>query len=140
MTHQVVSRLLLGAVQVVKGDAQGVRGHHAVGADGETHAVQRPVQCAGVEAKLRVQCACGRQTGADTQDGILRGDHCYIWVMKTHNIDSLVVVATTCSGSGCYIFFFLVQSDLLECVSVVVKLEGKEQQQKLEMKQISCQP
>lgn len=84
MTHQVVPRLLLGAVHVVEGDTQGVRGHHTVGADGQAHPIQRPVQRAGVEAKLRAQCTRGCQTGADMQDGILRGDHCYICVRKTH--------------------------------------------------------
>lgn len=79
MTHQVVPRLLLGAVQVVKGDAQGVRAQHAVGAAGQAQPVQGPVQSAGVEAELRAQRAGGCQAGADTQDGILRGDHCHVW-------------------------------------------------------------
>lgn len=83
VTHQVVSRLLLGALQAAKGDAQGIRGHQAVGADGHTHPVQRPVQRAGVEARLGSQRARGRQAGADEQDGILRGDHRCIWA--THS-------------------------------------------------------
>lgn len=65
MTHQVVSRLLLGTVQVVKGDAQRVGGHHVVGAAGQTHPVHRPVQLVGVEAELRAQSARGHQGGTD---------------------------------------------------------------------------
>lgn len=78
MTHQVVSRLLLRAVQVVKGDGQGVRAQHAVGAAGQAQPVQGPVQSAGVEAELGAQRAGGCQAGADTQDRILRGDHCHV--------------------------------------------------------------
>lgn len=84
MTHEVVSRLLLGAVEVVNGDTEDVRAHHAVGAAGQTHPVQCPVQRAGEEAELRAQRARGCKTGAYTQDRILRGDHCYIWVVDKH--------------------------------------------------------
>lgn len=84
MTHEVVSRLLLGAVEVVNGDTEDVRAHHAVGAAGQTHPVQCPVQRAGEEAELRAQRARGCKTGAYTQDRVLRGDHCYIWVVDKH--------------------------------------------------------
>lgn len=86
MTHKIVSRLLLGAVEVVKGDAQDLRAHHTVGAAGQTNPVQGPVQRAGEEAELRAQRACRCQTGADTQDGILRRDHSYFWVVDTHTV------------------------------------------------------
>ena len=79
MAHQVVSRLLLGAIQVAQGDAHGVRAQHPVAAAGQAQAVQGPVQRAGVEAELGAQRAGGCQAGADAQDGILRGDHCDIW-------------------------------------------------------------
>lgn len=108
MTHEVVSRLLLGAVEVAKGDAQGVRAHHAVGAAGQTHPVQCPVQRAGLEAELRAQRARGCQTGADTQDGILRGDHCYIWMVDTHTQTlfkaELVLKKTTFSSDAPLLF------------------------------------
>lgn len=84
MTHEVVSRLLPGAVEAVKGDTQHVRTHYAVGAAGQTHPVQRPVQRAGEEAELRAQRARSCETGANTEDRILRGDHCYIWVVDKH--------------------------------------------------------
>jgi len=83
VTHQVVSGLLPGAAEVVQRDAQGAGAHHAVGAAGQTHPVQGPVQGAGVEAQLGAQRARGCQAGADAQDGILRGDDCYFWVVET---------------------------------------------------------
>lgn len=85
VTHQVVSRLLLGAVHAVQGDAQRVRGKQAVGAAGQTHAVQCPVQHASAQAELRARRACGCEAGADTQDWILRGNHCYVWEMDTQD-------------------------------------------------------
>lgn len=84
MAHQVVSGLLLGAVQVVHGDAQGAAAQRSVGAAGQTHSVQRPVQRAGREAELGAQRARGRQTGADTQNGILRGHRCHVWAEDEH--------------------------------------------------------
>lgn len=81
VTHQVVSRLLLGAAEIMKGDADDVGGHYAVGAVRQTHPVQCPVQRAGGEVKVGAECACGCQTGASAQGGILGGDHCNIWVM-----------------------------------------------------------
>lgn len=84
MADQVVSRLLLGAVEAVKGDAQGAGAHHLIGAAGQTLPIQSPVQRAGMQARLRAQRARGRQTGADTQDRILGEDLCYLWVVEKH--------------------------------------------------------
>lgn len=77
----------------MKGDTQDVGGHQAVGAAGQMHPIQRPVQSAGVEAELRVHCARGRQTGADPQDWILGGDHCYIcgWT-HTHSLSTATFI------------------------------------------------
>lgn len=81
VTHQVVSRSLLGAVEVVDRDTEDIGAHHAVGAAGQAHPVQCPVQHAGPEAELRAQCARGCKTGAYTQDRILGGYHCHVWVV-----------------------------------------------------------
>lgn len=78
VTHQVVSGLLLGAVEVVQRDAQGVGAQHAVAAAAHTQPVQGPEQRAGLQTQPRGQRAGGRQAGADRQHGVLRGDHCHI--------------------------------------------------------------
>lgn len=83
MAHQVVPGLLLGPIEATEGDAEDAGGRHTVGASGQTHSVQRPVQGAGVQAELGAQCARGCQAGADPQEGILGGDHCHIWVLET---------------------------------------------------------
>ncbi|MEQ2207169.1 hypothetical protein XENOCAPTIV_008265 [Xenoophorus captivus] len=80
----VVSRFLVGAVQAVKLDAQDVGGHNAVGTAGQTSPVESPVQRSGVKAQLSSESAGGRQTRANSHDGILRGDHGNIWTMEAH--------------------------------------------------------
>lgn len=84
VAHQVVPGLLPGAAEVVERDAEGVGAHQAVGAAGQAHPVQGPVQSAGVEAQLGAERARGRQAGADTQDRVLRGDDCSFWTVETH--------------------------------------------------------
>ena len=89
----------------MQGDAQGVGAQHGVGAAGQTHPVQRPVQRAGEEAELGAQRARGCQAGADTQDGILRGDHCYICVMDTQTDTHLIWTKKSTSSSNSYYTF-----------------------------------
>lgn len=84
VAHQVVSRLLPGAVEVVKGDAEGVQPQQPVGAAGQRLAVQRPEQRAGEQAQLWAERARGCEAGADAQNWILGGDLCHIWIMHTH--------------------------------------------------------
>lgn len=86
VTHQVVSRFLLGAVQAAELDAQDVGGHGAIGAAGQADSVQSPIQGAGVETQLRAERAGGRQTRANSQDGILRGDHGDIWMKEAQRM------------------------------------------------------
>lgn len=71
VTHQVVSRLLPGAVEVVHCDSQSVVAQHRVAAAGESNSVQRPVQRAGLQADLGAQLARGRQSGANAENWIL---------------------------------------------------------------------
>lgn len=84
MTHQVVSRLLPGAVEVVHGDRQSVVAQHRVAAAGETDSVERPVQRAGRQADLGAQSARGRQSGADAENWILGRHQGHVWVQHKH--------------------------------------------------------
>lgn len=86
VTHQVVSGLLPGAVEVVDGDAEDVWTQRPAGAAGQLLPVQSPVQRAGGEAELGAERARGREAGADAQDGILGGHLCIIWMMDTHTL------------------------------------------------------
>lgn len=84
VADQVVSRLLLGAVQVVHGDSQGVAAHHRVAAAGETNSVERPVQRVGCEAELGAQRARGCQSGADAENRILGRHQGHVWAQDKH--------------------------------------------------------
>ena len=84
VAHQVVSRLLPGAVELVDGDAHGVQTQEPVAAAGQGLAVQRPVQRAGDQAQLRAERARGCEAGANGQDRILGGDLCNICNTHTH--------------------------------------------------------
>lgn len=70
MTQEVVPRLLPRAAQALKSDAHRACAHHTVGAAGQTHAIQCPVERPGMDVYLRTQGASGCQARADAQDGI----------------------------------------------------------------------
>lgn len=75
MTHQVVPRLLPGAVEAGEGHAERGGAQGGVGGGREAPPVQRPVQVLGFQRKVRADRARGHQRGADQQRGVLGGNH-----------------------------------------------------------------
>lgn len=75
MTHQVVPRLLPGAVETRQGHAERGGAQGGVGGGREAPPVQGPVQILGFERKVRADRAGGHQRGADEQSGVLGGNH-----------------------------------------------------------------
>lgn len=78
VAHQVVPRLLPGAVEAGEGHAERGGAEGGVGGGGQTAAVQRPVQVLRAQAEVGADGAGGGQGGTDEQRGVLRGDHCRV--------------------------------------------------------------
>lgn len=79
VTHQVVPRLLLGAVETVEGDTEAVGAQQAVGATWESLPVKGPVHSVGMQPPLGAHCARGRQAGAHPQRRVLGEDSSHCW-------------------------------------------------------------
>lgn len=74
VAHQVVPRLLPGAVEAGEGHAERGGAERGVGGGGQTAAVQRPVQVLRAQAEVGADGAGGGQGGTDEQRGVLGGD------------------------------------------------------------------
>lgn len=113
VTHQVVSRLLLGAAQVPQGDAEGAVTQHRRAAAGHTLPVQRPVQRAGGHAHLGAQGAPGRHSGADEENRILGRHQGHVWTGQVRHTQTLQEVHLV------FIFLYLVTSPTCFYVSAL---------------------
>lgn len=82
VAHQVVPRLLLGAVEAGEGHAERGGAEGGVGGGGQAPAVQGPVQVLGAQVEVGADRAGGRQRGADQQGGVLGGNHCRVCSQK----------------------------------------------------------
>lgn len=82
VAHQVVPRLLLGAVEAGEGHAERGGAEGGVGGGGQAPAVQGPVQVLGAQVEVGADRAGGGQRGADQQGGVLGGNHCRVCSQK----------------------------------------------------------
>lgn len=79
VTHQVVPRLLLGAIEVVQSDTEAVGAQQVVRATRESLPVKGPVHSVGMQPPLGAHCARGRQAGAHPQRRVLGEDSSHCW-------------------------------------------------------------